>query len=135
MLKAILLLESMKSVEVPESVEEFVSSRYEHHLGREQLAQVAKLTFPRSKLDYVVFELSRNLRARHYYAHIVAGDEMYVVFPGAHVKISRGNDDDVRRAQLMGSSYEVNPENMSFRMMFDVDHPEMHAQNDSWIDP
>ena len=134
MLKAIVLIDSMKDGVVPENISDLITKEYGHDLGRDELAQIKWLEFSRERLPEVIFELSLNLRYPGYYSHITSKNEMFVVYPCAHISIARGNDSDVNRAHAIGDSFGVSRRNMSFRLMFDVDHPEMHGQDDMWFE-
>lgn len=122
----------MKDGHVPAKISDLKTKEYEHDLGRDLPSKINWLEFDQSRLAEVILVLSNNLREPGYYSHIVSGDEMYVVFPGAHVTISRGSDDDVHRAQSLGDSFGVSRSVMSFRLMFDYNHPEMHGREDRW---
>lgn len=117
----------MSAGDVPSIIRPFVVRRYSHFLrSNAPPCQIARLEFDRDQLPSVLFTLSQALRPEQYYSHVVMNSEMYVVLPGAFVRIVRGDNESLERATSLALSYNVAREYTAFKMMFEFDHPEMH---------
>jgi hypothetical protein len=132
MMRAIVLIESMTGNAVPSNLTKFRVKEYSHYLGLEVPSKIARLEFGSGDLPEVAFHLMLELRPHGFYSHINTGSDLLVIFPRAIVSISRGNDLDVERAIQVGEGFGVKRIHMSFRSMFEIDHPEMHGGNDEW---
>ena len=130
---AIVLLESMLNGEVPALLTSFIVRRYSHYLRGNAPSNIARLEFGSDQLGTVLFELSQGLKPERYFSHVVKDSEMYVVLPGAFVRIHRGDRASLERAVALAISYNVSPAHTAFKMMFEFDHPEMHdIQEGDW---
>lgn len=123
---AIVLLESMINGDIPSILGPLVARRYSHYLRGTAPSDIARLEFGRDQLATVLFALSQALKPEKYYSHVVMDNEMYVVLPGAFVRINRGDRESLERAVALAISYKVSPAHTTFKAMFEFDHPEMH---------
>ncbi len=123
---AIVLLESMTNGDIPSILGSMVVRRYSHYLRGNAPSNIARLEFGGDQLATVLFALSQALKPEKYYSHVVMDNEMYVVLPGAFVRITRGDRESLERAVALAISYNVSPAHTAFKAMFEFDHPEMH---------
>lgn len=123
---AIVLLESMIGGDVPLALVPFVVRRYSHFLRGDSASNIVRLEFERDQLGKVLFALSQALKPEQFYSHVVIENEMYIVLPGAFVRIIRGDNTSLERAVALAISYNVLPAHTAFKAMFEFDHPEMH---------
>jgi hypothetical protein len=124
----IVLLQGLKSAELPESLRPLLERQYRHFLGGTHgTVDICRLRLDRSMAPAVAFTLSSLLLPRRYYARLNDESEMYIAYPTAVVHIRRSDTRTVSLAQSIGALYEIDIEHMRFGEMFELDHPEMHS--------
>lgn len=130
MCRLILILESIVGA-LPTQI----GSWHERRRFSDSLADSLPITVVEYDIDggdelLIAHAVARLLRRNRYYAHIVADNEqtIYVIYPYCVVELHRGDDVALTTARTIGSELGIPATEMQFDVMFDVDHPDLRAQ-------
>lgn len=99
-----------------------IVGRQEHSISGAPVT-ILEVTVAAGDIDRAVDQLTDQLRSPGWYAHLVNGDDMIVVLPGEHVRVSRGDRTALARAQAAGARHGVPTSQLRFDELFDSDHP------------
>jgi hypothetical protein len=122
MIRGLVFKEGLREGTLPAAVTE--QRRYPHLLDRRIPVEVIEFDCPEDRLEGACAALRSALAPRGFYAHLLAGPAMHVVFPHRVVTIAYPREDDVRLAQEAGTQAGVPMRQMRFLEMFTVDHPD-----------
>lgn len=127
--RAIVLDDSLGQ-KLPDYWDDTLLTRRVHRLGG--LNDVTVLVY-RIRSDgeaQAAIDLAKRLRAPGYYAHIVRGDSMVVVFPKAVFLFTRGDQETIDKCREYGRTLAISDDQMQFELMFDRDHPDQVTAKD-----
>jgi hypothetical protein len=122
MIRGLVFKEGLREGELPGGVRE--RKRYPHLLDRRIPVEVIEFDCPEDGLAGACAALRSALVPRGYYAHLLAGPVMHVIFPSRVVTIGYPSEDDAHLAQEAGVEAGVPLRQMRFLEMFTVDHPD-----------
>ena len=125
--RGIVLRQSLQTKVLPEEITRWVADKHAHLLSGKDEVEVLVLLCPCQDLWQLLSTLARQLKPTRYYAHIVSGDTMYVVFSSCIVQLARGDQVMAQRAREIGAVYGVPDVEMKFEQLFEVDHPNVTA--------
>ncbi len=123
-IKGIIIQESLKSSMLPVQLKMRVTEEYGHDLAGTGKIKILVVHISREELPGVLLELSGSMLPEKFYAHFVAGETIYVVFPSTVCLVHKGDIKSVARCRQIGALFAIPDEQMVFEAMFEVDHPD-----------
>lgn len=119
-----IVIESSLTRALPNDWQTRLLSRRAHRL--DGLEEIIVLEFRVDAADdgRAALDLAARLRAPGFYAHIIRGDRLIVVFPNTIFVLERGDSNMIDRCSTYGRSLAIPDSQMRFHRMFDVDHPD-----------
>lgn len=123
-MRAIVIKESLTSDTLPATMAAGVLREYPHELDEHTSITIVESMVKPETAEGLALELSRLLKDRLFYAHLVDDERMLVAFPRTVVEVRRGHEQDERTAQHVGQVFSIPLEQMQFLAMFDNDHPD-----------
>ncbi len=97
---------------------------YPYLLDGSERVTVIEMLVTDGAVGAVIDGLKDALKPRRFYAHIVGATELFAIFPGASIRIGRGDPVAAAVAQEVGTSLDIPLRQMRFLEMFEVDHPD-----------
>lgn len=125
--RGIVLKESLLRGDLTMPMSVTVVRRYPYLLDGRTPVEVLELAVTRERVLAVAMLIAEALLSARFYAHLLDSARMYVCFPNCLVLVQRGDDDSVRRAQVIGTRFGIPIRQMRFAEMFDRDHPDAAA--------
>ena len=119
-----IVIESSLIVELPGTWTNRLLSRRVHRLDGLDDVTVLEYSVEAGTNGQTAIELAERLRAPGYYAHIIGGDTMIVVFPHTIFLLRRGDPETIGRCRAYGRTLVIPDSQMQFERMFDSDHPD-----------
>lgn len=123
MAHAVVLQDGLRCGQLPSWVLPYITDKHRHWLGGSRLTTVICLDMPVDALEAFVQWAASELRLRGYYAHAVAGDHLWVVFPGKVHTVNRGDTQRFEEMRNYGESMGIPRSQMRFEGLFERDHP------------
>ena len=123
-MRAVVIRESLDSGELPTGLSGRLLKSYPHLLDESTEIEIVELEVDEEHALAGDMLLARVLLPRHYYAHVLGEDTMYVAFPNCVSLVGRGEPQTAARAQEIGRLFDIPLSQMRFQEMFDVDHPD-----------
>lgn len=123
-MRAIIIRESLRGRELPDSIRAGEFREYPHALGGKQPVTIVECEVGRGAAPQLAVALSDLLLAEKFYAHIVDSERMLIAFPKTVVQIERGDKAGEGIAKKIGALFSIPDEQMRFLAMFEVDHPD-----------
>lgn len=121
--RGLVLLQSLKNGTLPKQLKARVIGQHQYLLGGKKAVNVQVLELSREELQEAFFTLADSLLRKHYYAHFVDGDKLYIVYPDCVCKIRRNDLDSEQRCQRIGRMFGIPDRQMRFNDLFLKDHP------------
>jgi hypothetical protein len=125
-IRGLLLRESLKSGQVPDAWQGYVTHRYTHLLGGVEPVEVVVLMLPPAELSDTCMSIAMALKPTRYYAHFVTDSCLYVIFPYSINIVPREDAGAAERCRQVGTMFGIPLEQMKFEALFEVDHPNSH---------
>lgn len=122
MIRGIVFREGLVGEVLPDVVRE--RRRYPHLLDRRIPVEVIEFECAEDSLERALAVLRSALRSRGYYAHLLDGPVMYIVFPHRVMTVTDRNERAAERAREAGIQAGIPARQMRFLEMFTVDHPD-----------
>ncbi|MFI7337023.1 hypothetical protein ACIBUY_03685 [Streptomyces sp. NPDC050085] len=124
MMRAVILIESLKDPHAIEGVEGEEVSRYPLPLNGGTV-QVVELDVPDDSVQAACWHLAQVLQPQRYFAQLQDAEQMYVVFPDAVALVRRGIAATEETAQKIGALFGIPTSQMRFLEMFETAHPDV----------
>jgi len=122
-IRGLVILQGLINEALPSSLELYLSGSHQHNLGGQIDVEVLELLVERNNFMNVMWNISKTLKSKRFYAHFIDGSDIYVVFPTCLAVVSEGDELSLHRAQVIGSTFEIPIKEMRFLELFRVDHP------------
>lgn len=100
-------------------------NEYQYNLEGDEATPVSicVVEIPADKVASTTLLLAKRLVPKRYYAHFVAGNLLYVVFPMCVYLVIRGDRSSAEHCRLIGRMFDIPDEQMPFEGLFEDDHP------------
>ena len=87
--------------------------------------RIVEYQIQQSEIPSAASELTKSIKPKRYYAHIVGERDMIVCFPNVVVYLNRSScSDEFDICRKIGEIFSIPGEEMKFEQMFDEDHPD-----------
>jgi hypothetical protein len=123
--RGIIIRESLRTEELPPSLQGNVSDQYKLNLGGIGEVEIIEVKIPKKEIANVSLDITVLILPEKYYAHFVDKEKMYVIFPSIICLVYRGDIKSAERCRQVGTMFSIPNEQMQFEKMFEVDHPDV----------
>jgi hypothetical protein len=123
LLRAIVISQSLEEP-LPVHWSSWVSKEYTHSLSGFGNCDIREFEFNDAFKFEAVFELASRLLKSKFYAHILAGESMIVVFPNVICIVDVNKPNTAEVCRNVGRCFGIPDSQMAFEKMFYLDHPD-----------
>ena len=125
----VVILESLLPGRLPLKLEGFIERTYQHWLGGSRLTTIAIITIPAQHVRDTAECISRLLRPKGFYAHIVWKGKLLVIFPNAVYDVAPSDAAGIASLRSIGAAHGIPERQMCFEYLVANDHPNQ-SQNE-----
>lgn len=128
MIQGMIIKESLVDLHMLSNPMLNIVERYPMRMDGKYPIEIVMVEVAEEHLLAALLLVSQNLRPKRFYAHLVAGDVMYVVYPWTVSVVNRGDEESAARCIETGASFNVPTAQLPINKMFAFGHAEHPEQ-------